>query len=156
MGGGEEPRHPQGAPEAMDQGPPGGPTVFATAQEMAASLQALPDRIKRYKLVVVGDGACGKTSLLTMFKTGQFPEDHIPTIFNNDVAYFVFTPTTGGQSEEQELIELSLWDTAGQEHYERLRPLSYTSSDVILICFSIDKQVYREKKGSILFTRFRV
>ena len=42
--------------------------------------------MSRYKLVIVGDGACGKTSLLTVFKTGEFPTEHIPTIFETDVA----------------------------------------------------------------------
>ncbi|KAJ7331278.1 hypothetical protein OS493_020067 [Desmophyllum pertusum] len=36
------------------------------------------------------------------------------------------------------LVELLLWDTAGQEAYDRLRPLSYPDTDVILMCFSID------------------
>lgn len=35
-------------------------------------------------------------------------------------------------------IELALWDTAGQEDYDRLRPLSYPDTDVILMCFAID------------------
>lgn len=35
-------------------------------------------------------------------------------------------------------VELALWDTAGQEDYECLRPLSYPDTDVILMCFSID------------------
>ncbi|GAA5795018.1 Rho GTPase [Helicostylum pulchrum] len=35
-------------------------------------------------------------------------------------------------------IELALWDTAGQEDYDRLRPLSYPHSHVILLCFAID------------------
>jgi len=35
-------------------------------------------------------------------------------------------------------VELALWDTAGQEDYDRLRPLSYPNSHVILICFAID------------------
>ena len=38
--------------------------------------------LRRYKLVVVGDGACGKTSLLTVFQTGIFPVNYQPTIFN--------------------------------------------------------------------------
>lgn len=41
-------------------------------------------------------------------------------------------------SFEGKEIELALWDTAGQEEYDRLRPLSYPESDVILIVFSID------------------
>jgi GTPase SAR1 family protein len=34
-------------------------------------------------------------------------------------------------------IELGLWDTAGQEEYDRLRPLSYANAQVFLICFSL-------------------
>ncbi len=35
-------------------------------------------------------------------------------------------------------VQLELWDTAGQEDYERLRPLAYASAHVILIGFSVD------------------
>ena len=35
-------------------------------------------------------------------------------------------------------VELALWDTAGQEEYDRLSPLSYPDTDVILMCFGID------------------
>lgn len=35
-------------------------------------------------------------------------------------------------------MELILWDTAGQEEFDRLRPLSYPNTDVILICFSLE------------------
>ena len=37
-------------------------------------------------------------------------------------------------------IELALWDTAGQEEYEILRPLSYPNTDVVLLCFSVDNR----------------
>lgn len=35
-------------------------------------------------------------------------------------------------------VQLALWDTAGQEDYERLRPLAYAKAHIILIGFSID------------------
>jgi len=83
----------------------------------------------RKKLVIVGDGACGKTCLLIVFSKDQFPEVYVPTVFENYVADIV---VDGKQ------VELALWDTAGQEDYDRLRPLSYPDTDVILMCFSID------------------
>lgn len=39
---------------------------------------------------------------------------------------------------EGKIVELALWDTAGQEEYDRLRPLSYPESNVILVVFAID------------------
>ena len=83
----------------------------------------------RKKLVIVGDGACGKTCLLIVFSKDEFPEVYVPTVFENYVADI---------EVENKQVELALWDTAGQEDYDRLRPLSYPDTDVILMCFSID------------------
>uniref|UniRef100_A0A0K0EQW8 Ras-like GTP-binding protein Rho1 n=3 Tax=Strongyloides stercoralis TaxID=6248 RepID=A0A0K0EQW8_STRER len=83
----------------------------------------------RKKLVIVGDGACGKTCLLIVFSKDQFPDVYVPTVFENYVADI---EVDGKQ------VELALWDTAGQEDYDRLRPLSYPDTDVVLMCFSID------------------
>jgi len=57
------------------------------------------------KLVVVGDGAVGKTCLLISYANNSFPDDYVPTVFDN----YVVTLTAGEQQ-----IELGLWDTAGQ------------------------------------------
>ncbi|KAL4266547.1 Small GTPase [Pleurotus pulmonarius] len=83
----------------------------------------------RRKLVIVGDGACGKTSLLCSFALGEFPKEYQPTVFDNYVAEIRL---------DDKPVQLALWDTAGQEEYERLRPMSYSKSHVILIAFSLD------------------
>jgi len=71
----------------------------------------------------------GKTCLLIVFSKDQFPEVYVPTVFEN---YVSDIEVDGKQ------VELALWDTAGQEDYDRLRPLSYPDTDVILMCFAID------------------
>eukprot|EP00090_Calanus_glacialis_P037037 TRINITY_DN63438_c0_g1_i1.p1 TRINITY_DN63438_c0_g1~~TRINITY_DN63438_c0_g1_i1.p1 ORF type:complete len:208 (-),score=52.27 TRINITY_DN63438_c0_g1_i1:63-656(-) len=81
------------------------------------------------KLVIVGDGACGKTCLLIVFSKDKYPEEYVPTVFEN---YVTDIEVDGHQ------VELVLWDTAGQEDYDRLRPLSYPDTNVILICFSVN------------------
>ncbi|KAG2234042.1 hypothetical protein INT48_007132 [Thamnidium elegans] len=66
----------------------------------------------RKKIVIVGDGACGKTSCLIVYQNVDL--DH-------------------------KTVELALWDTAGQEDYDRLRPLSYFETDrQVLVALKID------------------
>ncbi|PLN79864.1 P-loop containing nucleoside triphosphate hydrolase protein [Aspergillus taichungensis] len=89
--------------------------------------QQQTDNVMRRKLVIIGDGACGKTSLLSVFTLGYFPT--VPTVFEN----YVTDCRVDGRS-----VQLALWDTAGQEDYERLRPLAYSKAHVILIGFAID------------------
>ncbi|UJR38077.1 hypothetical protein I4U23_030758 [Adineta vaga] len=93
---------------------------------------------KSRKLVVVGDGMCGKTCLLFAFKDDEFNADHVPTVFDTYVAEIEVDGKT---------VDLALFDTAGQEDFDRLRPLSYPDTNVILMCFSVD---YPVSAGSIV------
>ncbi|KAK2888320.1 rho-related GTP-binding protein RhoF [Channa argus] len=80
------------------------------------------------KIVIVGDGGCGKTSLLMVYAKGDFPEKYAPSVFEK----YVTTISLGTKE-----IQLNLYDTAGQDDYDRLRPLSYQEANLILVCFDV-------------------
>lgn len=80
------------------------------------------------KCVLVGDSAVGKTSLLVRFTSETFPEHYKPTVYEN-TGVDVFMD--GIQ------ISLGLWDTAGNDAFRSIRPLSYQQADVVLMCYSV-------------------
>ena len=84
--------------------------------------------MKTIKIVVNGCGAVGKTCLLYSYATKTFPDEYVPTVFDN-YAHSVIV--------DGEHYQVGLWDTAGGEEYHRLRPLSYPQTDVFLVCFSV-------------------
>ncbi|XP_053417091.1 rho-related GTP-binding protein RhoD isoform X2 [Nycticebus coucang] len=87
-----------------------------------------PPGARSAKVVLVGDGGCGKTSLLMVFADGAFPESYTPTVFER---YCVNLEVKGKP------VNLQVWDTAGQDDYDRLRPLFYPDASVLLLCFDV-------------------
>ena len=84
------------------------------------------------KIVSIGDGFTGKTCLLIKLAQNTFPRDYVPTVFDNYAAQMSI-PIKG----KQRSFNLNLWDTAGQQEYDTLRPLSYPGTDIFLLFFSI-------------------
>ena len=69
-------------------------------------------------------------ALLFLFSYTQdrFPEEYVPTVFDNYATSLKI---------DNRMINLGLWDTAGQQEYNRLRPLAYPHCDVFLIILSV-------------------
>ncbi|XP_072227190.1 cdc42 homolog [Leuresthes tenuis] len=81
------------------------------------------------KCVVVGDNVAQKTQLLIAYTSAsRSPSEYIPMVYDS----YTEIVNIGGKS-----YALGLFDTASQEDYDRLRPLSYPLTDVFLVCFSI-------------------
>lgn len=91
-------------------------------------LSFIQPQMKHIKCLVVGDGAVGKRCLLLSYTTNAFPNDYVPTVFDNYSINLMV---------EDQQINLQLWDTAGQEEYRKLRPLSYPQTDDFIVCFSL-------------------
>ncbi|CAI7671394.1 unnamed protein product [Penicillium bialowiezense] len=88
-------------------------------------------KVVQRKMVLLGDGACGKTSALNKTTSTVFPTPHFPTC----PGWKLMRPDIFVDNIH---VELSLWDTAGQEEFDRLRALSYEDTHVLMLCFSVD------------------
>ena len=82
--------------------------------------------MENVKIVIVGNGAVGKTSLLLTYTMDTFPSDYMPSVYEDPQVNIIL---------DGRPVSLGLWDTAGQDDYDRLRPLSYPQTDVFLIAF---------------------
>lgn len=117
------------------------------------------------KVVVVGDGAVGKTCLCSVFVTRAFPDDYEPTVFENHSQTIQVGGRVSGSPGDDapgqaellgshffwhtnsllmwlfQEVSMQLWDTAGQEGFERIRTLTYENTSCFVICFSVADSV---------------
>lgn len=88
--------------------------------------------MKTIKVVVLGDNSVGKTWLVTTFVTGRNPGGYIPTLFDN----------FGKRIEYKNRIYMvSIWDTAGNDEFAKMRSLSFQQADVFLLCYAINNVI---------------
>jgi small GTP-binding protein len=80
------------------------------------------------KCVIVGDHVCGKTVFVSMCVNPSSNENFISTALESNGVTIML-----GKS----MINVGLWDTAGGEDYDRLRPLSYPQTDVFILMYSV-------------------
>merc|ERR1719277_2881142 len=82
-----------------------------------------------FKIVALGEGRVGKTSLLRRYVSGTFSDREAST---QQAAYQEKRLTLGGRQ-----VQLSLWDTAGQERFHSLAPIYYRDADGALLVYDI-------------------
>ncbi|MCK4483779.1 MAG: GTP-binding protein [Candidatus Thorarchaeota archaeon] len=84
-----------------------------------------------YKIVVVGSGAVGKTSLILRFTTGAFRESYIRTLG----AGFAFK----NLDVDNRLIKLQIWDLAGQPQMKKVRSNFYTGASGVIFIYDVTR-----------------
>ncbi|KAF2186750.1 RhoRHOGAPGDPALF4 complex, partial [Zopfia rhizophila CBS 207.26] len=88
------------------------------------------------RLVITGAARQRKTFLLVVLIPGGFPGIYIPSVIGNQAARVQFDALS---------LELGLWDTSGHGDYDMIRPLTYSATDVLLMCFSVGSAEEKEK-----------
>ena len=88
-----------------------------------------------YKVLVIGDPSVGKTSLLTKFSTKQFNSQYIPTVGVNIVKEVIQIKANNNDI----LVNLMLWDVAGQPQFYMLHKPYFNGADGMLLVFDITR-----------------
>lgn len=94
------------------------------------------------QVTIIGSATCGKTSILTR---------HIKRTFGTEISPTVFNSISNTYKHGDCVIELKLWDTAGQDEYARFRHLALPSADYVVIVYAVDdRSSYAEVRNSLV------
>jgi len=85
----------------------------------------------RFKIIVIGDGTVGKTSLIKKFTKGTFKKEYIKTL---GAQFSKFEAEISGDP-----IKLVFWDIAGQDDFSFLHPSFYRESRAAIIVYSLEE-----------------
>eukprot|EP00462_Mataza_sp_D1_P007443 CAMPEP_0175124276 /NCGR_PEP_ID=MMETSP0087-20121206/2694_1 /TAXON_ID=136419 /ORGANISM="Unknown Unknown, Strain D1" /LENGTH=172 /DNA_ID=CAMNT_0016406031 /DNA_START=60 /DNA_END=575 /DNA_ORIENTATION=+ len=91
------------------------------------------------KIVVVGDGAVGKTNLCSVGTLGTWPMQGMSSGTGSSFTYTTDHNHAPNGSKGFDDREHTVHDTNGQEDYDRIRPLVYPGADVFVVCFAVDR-----------------
>ena len=93
-----------------------------------------PPSKQTFKLLLIGDGSVGKTSLVNLKKNGVFNDKYTPTL-GVSISRITFQTSTNNP------ITFECWDTAGQERFAGLREGYYTDSDCMILMFDVSNRM---------------
>jgi small GTP-binding protein len=88
------------------------------------------DGSRAAKVVMNGPATGGKTSFLACAVTGVFQTGYVPTMVDS------FKWTVRNEKKQTD-VNLEIWDTFGRSDYDRLRPLIYPNTDLMVLCFDV-------------------
>lgn len=86
-------------------------------------------KIHNFKIVLLGEGCVGKTSIVLRYVEDKFQSKHISTLQASFLSKTIYV--------NEERINLNIWDTAGQERFHALGPIYYRSSNGAILVYDI-------------------
>ena len=85
------------------------------------------------QIIILGDGAVGKTSIIKQYMDQTFDEDHLTTL-GLDFAQKKYTAKDGKE------VPVKIWDTAGQERFKKLTYSFYKKADGVIVAFDMTEE----------------
>ncbi|MCP9263608.1 Ras-related protein Rab-21 [Dirofilaria immitis] len=117
--------------------------------EIVPSTSITNNSLLNFKIVLLGEGAVGKTSLMLRYVENKFNPQHVSTL---QASFLNKKLNVDGQT-----IELNIWDTAGQEKFHALGPIYYRDSHGALLIYDItDIHSFEKARNAMLPSRYTV